>query len=138
MNRSELNKFMQRAISEQGSASSVALARLAIGLQGYIPRVIDVSSTPSGKESSGDTIHEVLNSQNEIDALIDAAHEEKFLTVYVRIKEKDRPCFVICQPSTVNIQDDYIGCELDTEFGMMSLMLNKGEKSYLYIAAKTN
>jgi hypothetical protein len=137
MNRSELNKFMQRSISEQGSASSTALARLAIGLQGYIPYVIDISSTPSGKEDSDTMIYKVLNSQNEIDTIIDAANEEKFFSGCVRIKNENgaRSIYHIQE---VNIQDDYIGCAFDSPEYSMQLMLNKREESYLLLDAKTN
>lgn len=43
MNRSELNKFIQQSISEQGNASSIALTQLAIEPMKHVPCTVHIS-----------------------------------------------------------------------------------------------
>lgn len=70
MNRSELNKFIQQSISEQGNASSIALTQLAIALMKHVPCIVHISDDKT--EDLDKATYKITDSQEEIDTIIDA------------------------------------------------------------------
>ena len=111
MNRSELNKFVQQCIYEQGSASSMALSELMVELMKHIPCVIHVS-----KENLK---YKITNSQKEIDTIIDAITKNEVSSICVYSEE------VTIHFPQIEVHDDIVTCYLTTVGGNYTLLLTK-------------
>lgn len=72
MKRTELNKFIKAGIIEQGSSGSVNLGPLTVELLKHTPSVVHIGNKRSGSDSKT-TLYDVIDDQEEIDAIIDAA-----------------------------------------------------------------
>lgn len=111
MNRSELNKFVQQCIHEQGSASSMALSELTTELMKHIPCVIHVS-----KENLK---YKITDSQEEIDTIIDAIAKNDVSNICVHSEG------VTLHFPQIEVLDDIITCYLTTVGGNYTLLLTK-------------
>lgn len=83
MTRTELNKFIQQNISEQGNASSIALTSLSIELIKHIPCTVHISNNKT--ESLNKTIYKITDDQNEINAIINSITKNEVSNVCVMI-----------------------------------------------------
>lgn len=119
MNRSELNKFIQQSIYEQGNASSIALTQLAIELMKHMPCTVHISSDKV--EDLDKTTYKITDDQSEIDAIIDA----------ITVNEVSSICMhdngVTLHFSHVEVSDDSVTCYLTTFDGNYTLLLSKEE-----------
>lgn len=119
MNRSELNKFIQQSISEQGNASSIALAQLAIELIKHIPCTAHISSDKV--EDLDKTTYKITDSQSEIDAIIDAVTGNEVSSICMHDNG------VTLHFSHIEVSDDIVTCYLTTFDGNYTLLLSKEE-----------
>lgn len=119
MNRSELNKFIQQSISEQGNASLIALTQLAIELMKHIPCTVHISSDKV--ENLDKTTHKITNDQSEIDAIIDAVTGNEVSSICMHDNG------VTLHFSHVEVSDDIVTCYLTTFDGNYTLLLSKEE-----------
>lgn len=119
MNRSELNKFIQQSISEQGNASSIALTQLAIELMKHIPCTVHISNDKI--ENLDKTIYKIIDNQDEIDTIIDAitGNEVSSICMYDN--------GVTLHFSHIEISDGLVTCYLTTFDGNYTLLLSKEE-----------
>lgn len=119
MNRRELNKFIQQSISEQGSASSIALAQLAIELMKHVPCTVHISDDKT--EDPNKTTYKIVDSQEEIDTIIDAVigNEVSSICMYNN--------GVILHFTRIKVSDDIVTCYLTTFDGNYTLLLSKKE-----------
>ena len=130
MNRSELNKFIQQSISEQGNASSIALTQLAIELMKHVPCTVHTSSNKT--EDLDKTIYKIIDSQDEINAIIDAITGNEVSSVCAHDNG------VTLHFSHIEVSDDIVTCYLTTFDGNYTLFLSKekdlSELSYTKIS----
>lgn len=119
MNRSELNKFIQQCISEQGNASSIALTQLAIELMKHVPCTVHISDDKT--EDLDKTTYKITDSQEEIDTIIEAVigNEVSSICMYDN--------GVILHFSHIEVSDDIVTCYLTTFDGNYTLFLSKEE-----------
>lgn len=120
MNRSELNKFIQQSISEQGNASSIALTQLAIELMKHVPCTVHISSDKT--EDLDKTTYKIVDSQNEINAIIDAITGNEVSSVCTHDNG------VTLYFSHIEVSDDIVTCYLTTFDGNYTLLLSKEEE----------
>lgn len=119
MTRNELNKFIQQSISEQGNASSIALTQLAIELMKHVPCTVHISG---GKiENLNKTTYKIVDSQSEIDAIIDAITGNEVSSVCMHDNG------VTLHFSHIEVSDDIVTCYLTTFDGNYTLLLSKEE-----------
>lgn len=119
MNRSELNKFIQQSISEQGNASSIALTQLAIELMKHIPCTVHISSDKV--EDLNKTTYKITDNQSEIDAIIDAATGNEVSSICMHNNG------VTLHFSHIEVSDNIVTCYLTTFDGNYTLLLSKEE-----------
>lgn len=119
MNRSELNKFIQQSISEQGNASSIALTQLVIELMKHIPCAVHISSDKV--EDLDKTTYKITDSQSEINAIIDAVTGNEVSSICMHDNG------VTLHFSHVEVSDDIVTCYLTTFDGNYTLLLSKEE-----------
>ncbi len=119
MTRNELNKFIQQSISEQGNASSIALTQLAIELMKHIPRTVHISSDKT--EDLDKTTYKIVDSQDEINAIIDAITGNEVSSVCMHDNG------VTLHFSHVGVSDDIVIAYLTTFDGSYTLLLSKEE-----------
>ena len=119
MNRSELNKFIQQHISEQGNASSIALTQLAIELMKHIPCTVHISSDKV--EDLDKTTYKITDSQSEIDAIIDVVTGNEVSSICMHDNG------VTLHFSHIEVSDDIVTCYLTTFDGNYTLLLSKEE-----------
>lgn len=119
MNRSELNKFIQQSISEQGNASSIALTQLAIELMKHIPCTVHISSDKV--EDLDKTTYKITDDQSEIDAIIDAVTENEVSSICMHDNG------VTLHFSHVEVSDNIVTRYLTTFDGNYTLLLSKEE-----------
>lgn len=130
MNRSELNKFIQRNISEQGNASSIALAQLTIELMKHIPCTVRISNDKV--EGLDKTTYKITDSQSEIDAIIDAVTGNEVSSICMHDNG------VILHFSHIEVSEDIVTCYLTTFDGNYTLLLSKEEGLSELSHTKTN
>lgn len=119
MNRSELNKFIQQSISEQGNASSIALTQLAIELMKHVPCTVHISDYKT--ENLGKTTYKITDSQEEIDTIIDAVIGNEVSSICMHDKG------VTLHFSRIEVSDDIVTCYLTTFDSNYTLFLSKEE-----------
>ena len=119
MNRSELNKFIQQSISEQGNASSIALTQLAIELMKHIPCTVHISSDKV--EDLDKTTYKITDEQSEIDAIIDAVTGNEASNICMHDNG------VTLHFSHIEVSDNIVTCYLTTFDGNYTLLLSKEE-----------
>lgn len=119
MNRSELQKFMRKNISEQGNASAMALTELAFELMKHVPCAVHISSEKV--EDLDKTIYKITDSQSEIDAIIDAVTENEVSSICMHDNG------VTLHFSHIEVSDDIVTCYLTTFDGNYTLVLSKEE-----------
>ena len=119
MTRNELNRFIQRNISEQGNASSIALTQLAIELMKHIPCTVRISNDKT--EDLDKTTYKIVDSQSEIDAIIDAITGNEVSSVCMHDNG------VTLHFSHIEVSDDIVTCYLTTFDGNYTLLLSKEE-----------
>lgn len=117
MNRSELNKFIQQSISEQGNASSIALTQLAIELMKYVPCTAHISDDKT--ENLGKTTYKITDSQEEIDTIIDAVIGNEVSSICMHDNG------VTLHFSRIEVSDNIVTCYLTTFDGNYTLLLSK-------------
>lgn len=119
MTRTELNKFIQQNISEQGNASSIALTSLSIELIKHIPCTVHISNNKT--ESLNKTIYKITDDQNEINAIINSITKNEVSNVCVHDNG------VTLHFSHIEVSDDIVTCYLTTFDGNYTLLLSKEE-----------
>lgn len=119
MNRSELNKFIQQSISEQGNASSIALTQLAIELMKHVPCTVHISDDKT--EDLDKTIYKITDSQEEIDTIIDVVIGNEVSSICMHDNG------VTLHFSHIEVSDDIVTCYLTTFDGNYTLLLSKEE-----------
>lgn len=119
MNRNELNKFIQQGISEQGNASATALTQLAIELMKHTPCTVHVSDDKT--EDLDRTTYKIIDSQEEIDTIIDAVIGNEVSSICMHDKG------VTLHFSHIEVSDDIVTCYLTTFDGNYTLFLSKEE-----------
>lgn len=119
MNRSELNKFIQQSISEQGNASSIALTQLAIELMKHIPCAVHISSDKV--EGLNKTTYKITDNQSEIDAIIDAVTGNEVSSICMHDNG------VTLHFSHIEVSDNIVTCYLTAFDGNYTLLLSKEE-----------
>lgn len=119
MNRSELNKFIQQSISEQGNASSIALTQLAVELMKHMPCTVHISDDKT--EDLDKTTYKITDSQEEIDTIIDAVIGNEVSSICVHDNG------VTLHFSHIEVSDDIVTCYLTTFDGNYTLLLSKEE-----------
>lgn len=119
MNRSELNKFIQHSISEQGNASSIALTQLAIELMKHVPCTVHISDDKT--EDLDKTTYKIVDGQSEINAIIDAVTGNEVSSICMHDKG------VTLHFSHIEVSDDIVTCYLSTFDGNYTLLLSKEE-----------
>lgn len=119
MNRSELNKFIQQSISEQGNASSIALTQLAIELMKHVPCTVHISDDKT--ENLDKTTYKIVDSQEEIDTIIDAAIGNEVSSICMHDNG------VTLHFSHIEVSDDIVTCYLTMFDGNYTLLLSKEE-----------
>lgn len=119
MNRSELNKFIQQCISEQGNASSIALTQLAIELMKHIPCTVHISSDKI--EDLDKTTYKITDNQSEIDAIINAVTGNEVSSICMHDNS------ITLHFSHIEVSDDIVTCYLTTFDGNYTLLLSKEE-----------
>lgn len=117
MNRSELNKFIQQSISEQGNASSIALTQLAIELMKHVPCTVHISDDKT--ENLGKTTYKITDSQEEIDTIIDAVIGNEVSSICMHDNG------VTLHFSRIEVSDNIVTCYLTTFDGNYTLLLSK-------------
>lgn len=117
MNRSELNKFIQQSISEQGNASSIALTQLAIELMKHVPCTVHISDDKT--EDFDKTTYKITDSQEEIDTIIDAVIGNEVSSICMHDNG------VTLHFSRIEVSDDIVTCYLTTFDGNYTLLLSK-------------
>lgn len=117
MNRSELNKFIQQSISEQGNASSMALTQLAIELMKHVPCTVHISDDKT--ENLGKTTYKITDSQEEIDTTIDAVIGNEVSSICTHYNG------VTLHFSRIEVSDNIVTCYLTTFDGNYTLLLSK-------------
>ena len=120
MNRSELNKFIQQSISEQGNASSIALTQLAIELMKHVPCTVHISDDKK-TEDPDKTTYKITDSQKEIDTIIDAVIGNEVSSICMHDNS------VTLHFSHIEASDDIVTCYLTTFDGNYTLLLSKEE-----------
>ena len=120
MDRSELNKFIQQSISEQGNASSIALTQLAIELMKHIPYTVHISSDKV--EDLDKTTYKITDSQSEINTIIDAVTGNEVSSICMHDNG------VTLHFSHIEVSDDIVTCYLTTFDGNYTLLLSKEER----------
>lgn len=121
MDRIEFKKFIQKCVIEQGCASSIVLPELAKELLLHIPCIIYISDT-SEQQDSG-TKYKVINSQEEIDEIIDDINSSEMPSVVVHDKG------VTLHFDHIEAEDDTVVCYLVTYDGLYTLSLSKKANS---------
>lgn len=119
MNRSELNKFIQQSISEQGNASSIALTQLAVELMKHVPCTVHISDDKT--EDLDKTTYKITDSQEEIDTIIDAVIGNEVSSICMHDNG------VTLHFSHIEVSDDIVTCYLTTFDGNYTLLLSKEE-----------
>lgn len=119
MNRSELNKFIQHSISEQGNASSIALTQLAIELMKHVPCTVHISDDKT--EDLDKTTYKIVDGQSEINAIIDAVTGNEVSSICMHDKG------VTLHFSHIEVSDGIVTCYLSTFDGNYTLLLSKEE-----------
>lgn len=119
MNRSELNKFIQQSISEQGNASSIALTQLAVELMKRVPCTVHISDDKT--EDLDKTTYKITDSQEEIDTIIDAVIGNEVSSICMHDNG------VTLHFSHIEVSDDIVTCYLTTFDGNYTLLLSKEE-----------
>lgn len=119
MNRSELNKFIQQSISEQGNASSIALPQLAVELMKHVPCTVHISDDKT--EDLDKTTYKITDSQEEIDTIIDAVIGNEVSSICMHDNG------VTLHFSHIEVSDDIVTCYLTTFDGNYTLLLSKEE-----------
>lgn len=119
MNRSELNKFIQQSISEQGNASSIALTQLALELMKHVPCTVHISDVKT--EDLDKTTYKITDSQEEIDTIIDAVIGNEVSSICMHDNG------VTLHFSHIEVSDDIVTCYLTTFDGNYTLLLSKEE-----------
>lgn len=119
MNRSELNKFIQQSISEQGNASSIALTQLAIELMKHVPCTVHISDDKT--EDLDKTTYKITDSQEEIDTIIDVVIGNEVSSICMHDNG------VTLHFSHIEVSDDIVTCYLTTFDGNYTLLLSKEE-----------
>lgn len=117
MNRSELNKFIQQSISEQGNASSIALTQLAIELMKHVPCTVHISDDKT--ENLGKTTYKITDSQEEIDTIIDAVIGNEVSSICMHDNG------ATLHFSRIEVSDNIVTCYLTTFDGNYTLLLSK-------------
>lgn len=118
MNRSELNKFIQQSISEQGNVSSMALTQLAIELMKHVPCTVHISDDKK-TENLDKTTYKITDSQEEIDTIIDAVIGNEVSSICMHDNG------VTLYFSRIEVSDDIVTCYLTTFDGNYTLLLSK-------------
>lgn len=130
MTRSELSKFIQQNIAEQGNASAMALSSLVEELIKRIPCVVHIANTST--KSGGKTIYKIIDTQEEINAIIES------------IKNNDLPSICVHDNgvslhfSHIEISDNLVTCYLTTFDGNYVLSLSEEEGFSELTHAKNN
>lgn len=119
MNRSELNKFIQQSISEQGNASSIALTQLALELMKHVPCTVHISDDKT--EDLDKTTYKITDSQEEIDTIIDAVIGNEVSSICMHDNG------VTLYFARIEVSDDIVTCYLTTFDGNYTLLLSKEE-----------
>ena len=119
MNRSELNKFIQQSISEQGNASSIALTQLAVELMKHVPYTVHISDDKT--EDLDKTTYKITDSQEEIDTIIDAVIGNEVSSICMHDNG------VTLHFSRIEVSDYIVTCYLTTFDGNYTLLLSKEE-----------
>lgn len=119
MNRSELNKFIQQSISEQGNASSIALTQLALELMKHVPCTVHISDDKT--EDLDKTTYKITDSQEEIDTIIDAVIGNEVSSICMHDNG------VTLYFAHIEVSDDIVTCYLTTFDGNYTLLLSKEE-----------
>ena len=117
MNRSELNKFIQQSISEQGNASSIALTQLAIELMKHVPCTVHISDDKT--ENHGIITRKITDSQEEIDTIIDAVIGNEVSSICLHYNG------ATLHFSSSEVSDNIVTCYLTTFDGNYTLLLSK-------------
>lgn len=117
MNRSELNKFIQQSISEQGNASPIALTQLAIELMKHVPCTVHISDDKT--ENLGKTTYKITDSQEEIDTIIGAVIGNEVSSICMHDNG------VTLHFSCIEVSDNIVTCYLTTFDGNYTLLLSK-------------
>nr|DAT31658.1 MAG TPA: hypothetical protein [Caudoviricetes sp.] len=117
MNRSELNKFIQQSISEQGNVSSIALTQLAIELMKHVPCTVHISDDKT--EDLDKTTYKITDSQEEIDTIIDVVIGNEVSSICMHDNG------VTLHFSHIEVSDDIVTCYLTTFDGNYTLLLRK-------------
>lgn len=121
MTRTELNDFIQKSISEQGSASSISLTQLVLELVKHIPSAVHISEEKTVEDNK--TTYKITDSQEEINVIIDAVIGNEISSICMHDKG------VTLHFTHIEVADNLITCYLTTFDGNYTLLLSK-EKDF--------
>lgn len=119
MKRTELKRFIDENLRQQGSASSMSLAALADELLCHVPCVVHIAENKSDED--GKSTYKITDEQTEINAIIDAIRENEVSTVCMHDKG------VTLHFSHIEVMDDMAQCYLTTFDGEYNLTLSNEE-----------
>lgn len=119
MTRTELNDFIQKSISEQGSASSISLTQLVLELVKHIPSAVHISEEKTVEDNK--TTYKITDSQEEINVIIDAVIENEVSSICMHDKG------VTLHFTHIEVADNLVTCYLTTFDGNYTLLLSKEE-----------